>query len=189
MIDRKYLLELYNARKSQACVAFAFDNDGKRYFAVNGKDTKCPDQLEPILKVFGDSPIFCGYNFSFTVLRPFVSKKTLDDTYNLIDNLDYSGSSVGFDLLSFRLYRKFPINYLFDNRHFSCAEKKIVGYCEFMDITIGTLYTTKTPCYYCLPVIESVEFLTKKLEKRTVKKSGSAYSTGDGLSYFLYKRY
>ena len=189
MISHDYLMKLYNAKKGQGCVAFGFDKDGKRHFAVNGKATRCYKELQPVLNVFADSPIFCGYNFSFTVLRPYVSKRTLDETYDLIDNLDKKGDPVGFDLLPFRMYRKFPNSYFFDNRHFSCAEKKIIGYCEFMDITIRDLYTTKTPCFYCLPVVETVTFLTKKLEKKTIKKSSGPYSIGDGLTYYLYREY
>lgn len=130
---------------------------------------------------------FCGYNFSFTVLRPNVWKEVLDLAYETCDTF-VNQVQFGFDLNGYRLYRKAPLSSLWDNRHFSCAEKKIIGYCEYMDIKIRELFTTKTPCYYCLPVIDSVEYLYQNKEIKTIKKSSGPYSIGDGLTHFLYRR-
>ena len=192
MITRDYLYKLYKAKRCKGCVAFGFDKNHKRYFSVNGEATMCYKDLDPILRFFGDSPVFCGYNFAFTVIKRFppVSLKKLDETYKKCEDVEKNKQEIiGFDLLPFRMYKKYPGSAYFEDRHFHCAEKKIIGYCDFVDIKIDKIFTTKTPCYYCLPVINTVVYLSRdNKRKNTVKRSADPVSIVNGETNYLFTR-
>ena len=182
------LKELWNLRK-KGCVAIGYSvGKTKKFYAVN-KNSNNENDFPLIKKIVGPTATFCGYDYSFTVLRPDIpdSKELELFEHRFYRMLDVSPVSICFDLVptvfSGSLARTRFYN---DNRFFTCAEKKLVGRSYIDGVTIEKIFTTREPCYHCLPVIESVDYLH---EGKTRKHIDKVYSTKPsiGLVAYLYK--
>ena len=161
MKSLKEFKALYIKRR-KGPIAYAYGNDNLKYFSINKNaktDEKLPD-LTVALSIIGNNPKFCGYEYSFTVLEPGLPEciYELDDLF--YDMFDTGNQSFCFKLTQKPIYVNDATTLYSDNRYFTCAEKKIIGYLR-NTVGIGNLYSTKEPCYHCMPTIDTVYFLRK----------------------------
>ena len=182
------LKELWNLRRN-GCVALGHDDKtNNKYYAVN-KNSNNKKDFPLIEEIVGPTAVFCKYDESITVLRPDIpdSKQLKLFEKRIYRMLEISPVSICFDMVP-PVYSNTVARKAFypDNRFFTCAEKKIVGHAYLNDVTITKLFTTREPCYHCLPLIESVDYL---FEGRKIKHISKVYNTvpSIGLVAFLYK--
>ena len=186
------------------CVAYAYgkkDNEPHKFFAIKGKtktkDPK-PKYFDMVVKIIGDNPTFCGYEYAFTILAPGIPKvltnnETKKSFYEILEHRNYI---IGYKMIGKPYFKDevhvFPIDYSNeDNRYFTCAEKKIVGYYirEFGKTIVNVIYTTKAPCYHCLSVIKSAYYLTDdSTDVKHVERNTSSYSKINGTTVFDYTK-
>ena len=166
-----------------ACVCYAYGSNDHKYYSVNMRSDN-PKVRKVVGAIIGGKRLFCDNRYAFTVLKRLNTTPTSSFTnpfYNLLEN---QHSPIGFGLLSKRLYF-IDNNNLYDDRYFSCAEKKVVDRMEKESVEIVKILTSKEPCYHCLPVIESIQ-LFRKDDLWELKRLPVSFNESD-LTVYIYE--
>ncbi len=171
MIKKELLIKLQEQAK-RGCVSFGYGEDGRKYYSVNGSTDKIKHR-NIIEDIIGDSPIFCGVNYAFTILEPFVPDSIFLMIDPFYDALKFTPKILGFRKRKEKLYFAPQLPSGYDNRYFTCAEKKLIEYAEQKKINLILMYSSKEPCYHCLPTINSVYFLRNNEIKEIKRESYS----------------
>ena len=167
MVKKELLIKLQNQAK-RGCVSFGYGEDGRKYYSVNGSTDKIKHR-NIIEDIIGDSPIFCGVNYAFTILEPSVPDSVFLMIDPFYDALKFTPKILDFSMRKEKLYFALPLPPGYDNRYFTCAEKKLIEYAKQKKINLILMYSSKEPCYHCLPTIDSVYFLRNN-EIRMINK-------------------
>ena len=164
-IDYKKKLKELKDAKGKGCDAFArYKNN--TYFSINGpKKVKKIDKIEPIIKnMYEDNnACFCGWDDSVTIINPACENYILFtraiETYFFNKKQLFSSDLV------------FPIghNPKYNNRNWTCCERKIIGYLiknhtmihnyNYINDYDVELYVTQMPCALCIPLVHHVNYL------------------------------
>ena len=160
---KKKLKELKDA-KGDGCVAFArYENN--TYFSINGpKKVSKKGKIEEIIKnMYKADAHFCGWDDSVTIINPACENYSL---YTRQIETDFFNKK---QLFSSDLV--FPIghNPKYNNRNWTCCERKIIGYLiknhtmihnyNFINDYDVELYVTQMPCALCIPLVHYVNYL------------------------------
>ena len=142
-----------------ACVCYAYGLNGFKYYSVNMSSDN-----QTVRKVVGDiiggKRVFCGNRYAFTILEELKTTPDSSFTVPFYDLLEEQKNAISFKLLDKRLYLRNHKD-AYNDRYFSCAEKKVIDLMERKPVRIEKMLTSKEPCYHCLPVIESIQLLRK----------------------------
>ena len=166
------LRTLHRAKKKRGCVAYGWGSDKKRYYAINGNPHDERKMRTIVEGIIGNNPDSCDYNDSFTVLKPGLDKKAIDFAKQFCEMLDYGPQAISFELDGHEIYSNGTnANISYDNRYFTCAEKKIIGRMrKTPGLECDYLLTTMAPCYHCLPVIKRVYYLYNDMMVKTIEQ-------------------
>lgn len=173
--DKKVLDSIKNSPDLQgdnrvACVCYAYGSDGYKYFSVNMTSNN-PKVRKVVGGIIGGMTKFCDNRYAFTLLKQLKTTPASSYTNHFYKLLEEQQTAISFRLLPKRLYFRKSGN-LYDDRYFSCAEKKVIDRMEKRSVKIEKILTSKEPCYHCLPVIESIQLLRKnslwELERQSI---------------------
>lgn len=184
--ELKRLKDAHDERK-KGCVAYAKDSKGNKYYAINGEEYF--NSNGRIEEVIGDHPVFCSYRWAYTVLDPATPDAAISYGYKFYKLLKMGPNSLGFRKIDHKEFvnPKGNEGYEGKERFFHCAEKKIIGYAEEFGVTVKEMFSTKEPCYHCLPEIETVYYAEKNKMKQVVKEK--LLSEDDGITTYKYRLY
>ncbi len=155
-------------QNKRGCVSFGYGEDGRKYYSVNGSTDKIRHK-HIIEDIIGDKPVFCGIKHAFTILEPVVPHSIFLMVDPFYESLKYENKTLGFCLADKRIYFNSSRALDYDNRYFTCAEKKLIDYADKHKIHLVLMYSSKEPCYHCLPTIDSIYFLRNN-EIKMIKK-------------------
>ena len=184
-MNREKILEAIEIRKR--CVAVAYDRK-RTYFALSGSDQSYTDKVaRNVRSILGPNSERCLLKDAFTLIlySSDLMTRIMSDYYKRIEveiySFLYAFNRVSFtfqDYLDSKIFYKpymGKLTHIHSLRNYSCAERKILGKVGKNSIKI---YVGMNPCYYCLPAIRNVVFLSREkhiLQKMAVYKRKNTF--------------
>ena len=187
-MNNQNVLNTIKSRRKK-CVAIAL-HKGLIYYAISGDDINpiTNKVAKDVEKVIGRRATRCSIEDSFTMIAYYnrVITDLIQNQYRATENCIYNrlnvlGKTIWFfedyldSKIQFKPYMR-NISVIHSIRNYSCVERKIIGKTKLGRIQI---YVGTNPCYYCLPVVRNVKYLsreTKTLTTLSVRKYGCKFT-------------
>ena len=159
------------------CVGIAIHKQ-TLYYAISGDDANLISNkvAMDVEKIISKKSIRCTIDNTFTMIAYINEHVTeiIKPYYKFIEDCIYSDLLINgktsytfIDYLDSRIYFKpfmRKIGAIHSIRNYSCVERKIIGKvrCSKIKIYVGT-----NPCYYCLPIVRNVVYLSREKKRLT----------------------
>lgn len=163
-----YKFEKGFIKEDKNCLLSLSFVDGYFYYASKGNDKNLKNNkmAKKSIAIANDylpkNKHLCLYSDSFTVMELLKIGEEYDITKE--NNLYAEIIKKGFILNNIIIaeYTNTRIAPLegYDNRNWTCAERKIIGYLTNNNINCDMIYGTRQPCYYCIPAIKKATYIS-----------------------------
>lgn len=179
--------DLLKLKKEGAENSLSFTRfNGVTYYAICTTHEHDKKLINLLNDVFGDDSIICKKEKTFILVNEVFN---MDLNAMVFEKNFYDGLESNYkndaDYSKFNLSK---INYtdidkdIYDNRTYSCAERKIIGTLNPKKITDITLYSTKQPCFFCIPSTGKTWFWKENSARFIMLKKQKG-----NIFYFKYK--
>mgnify|MGYP003309133820 CR=1 FL=1 len=154
------LKKIYKDVKQTVC----FSNYCKTYyFAICKNFEKNKRVVNAVKSVLGANSIQCLTNDTFIAVTNLYDygdffESIEENFYQTLMKKGNASIDYSFFEMGIILYNKFIFQF-YNSRMYSCCERKIIGKLCNKNITI---FSTKRPCFLCLPVITDTWYCTEK---------------------------